>query len=176
MKLFANKKGFLDNATDLLVMFILLLFGLGMISMFLFSTAENKNEASIDFAQGELIEQELVNFLKLPVDVAGQRILVNDLIISSANTGDALALEEIFFEHFTEKQQRAQLEVFDEASFNAGAGALYKLSTVKPSNPILKYDQRVKIDEVTFTIRDKSSITLLAKNKDEDLIVRLYVK
>ena len=175
MRLFANKKGFLDNATDLLVITLLLVIGMIMISFFLFTASGDQNQTSVIHAQGELIEQELVNFLNLPVEIDEQTILVSDLVISAANTQEVLNLELLFREYFVDKQQTAQLEVYDEETFNIQGATLYKLNTVVSKPSIIQNEDRYRPEE-QFNFRDAHSLTILAKSKSENLIVVLYVK
>jgi hypothetical protein len=107
-----NKKAMMDDLFDFLFTVITLFFSLMFIQVVISGNVQDKQELTLDRLSEFTGSQLMIDYLNSPIEVNGNKMTMQDLIILAVNTGDDNLLKEKSKDLFKKNKLQGTLTVF----------------------------------------------------------------
>lgn len=135
--LLKNKRGAMDDFTDLLS-FALILSMITIFAMIVLRTdADEKSDSTLERISSLQGQEALLDLINSPVTLEGKEVLMKDIILLAVNTNDNVLFESKMEEIFKELQLEGGAAVYDAVSYN----------TLEDPEALLSYNVGIFDDE-----------------------------
>ncbi len=126
-----DRKGGLEDATDLLFTSLAVIFGIFFLSLALQGAVDKSHEETVKHIEELQSKWLMLDYLKTPVDVAGEQALLADLVVWSVEHEDYEKLETITEQLLKQEGDRYYITISDTADFSEEDSELEKIAEAK---------------------------------------------
>ncbi|HLD39780.1 MAG TPA: hypothetical protein VJB13_01430 [Candidatus Nanoarchaeia archaeon] len=161
VKLFKDKRGVMDDFTDLLS-FALIIFMLGFFTVWIFhtDTADKSDQAlgKLDSFHGQ---EDLLQLISAPAVLENKNVQMKDVILSAVNSNNADLFSQKMQEYFDQQALEGGIAVYDSVAYGAE----------EEPEPLFSFDN------VAFLGKEKGAVYLTNINSDgklKSIVVKLF--
>ena len=162
MRLFKDKKGFMDDAMDLITMVVLLVVGLILIGGVLFVNVNDNEEQTIEKINFVDTTQTHLYYLNSPTKLNGVQTTMRDVIIYAFNKNNEDLFEAKTESFFNKYNIEGVIEVYDSNEYNQDRE--YKMVY---SNRFISSDESISVLQLANPTNNKvHTITVVFKKNE----------
>lgn len=165
--LFKNKRGVMDDFTDLISL-VLILSMIGFFATFVLRTdVSDKTEKTLERLESFRGQEALLDLVNAPILLNDQEVLMKDVIISAVNANDETFFTEKVQNYFEQNQMEGGVAVYDSVSYGTEAEPI----------PLLSYNIITFNKEIIARYPEKGALYLTnteGTGNTKLIVVKLY--